>query len=211
MAIKRDTLDGLLAGHDPQAVFAKDGLFDELKKALAQASVMKGEGISEVLVIFGQASVSAEPRKGPFDNPATRQDDESWTVVGTFGDLHTQRRLRGDGVFDLAGVVAAVGPDEFEPIEALADAVDIDGLVANEPLVADFDPQRVEEDQGIHGFQRPVLPFGDSFQNRVRHRRYEIGRDLEAVKLQQMPLDLANGHAARIHRHDLLVEARKPA
>src|ERR1700723_3816342 len=36
MAINRDTLDGLLAGHDPQAVFAKDGLFDELKKALAE-------------------------------------------------------------------------------------------------------------------------------------------------------------------------------
>ena len=26
MAIKKDTLDGLLAGRDPQAVFAKDGL-----------------------------------------------------------------------------------------------------------------------------------------------------------------------------------------
>jgi hypothetical protein len=26
----------LLAGHDPKAVFAKDGLFDELKKALAE-------------------------------------------------------------------------------------------------------------------------------------------------------------------------------
>ena len=36
MAIKKDTLDGLLAGRDPQAVFAKDGLFDELKKALAE-------------------------------------------------------------------------------------------------------------------------------------------------------------------------------
>ena len=32
MATKKDTLDSLLAGHDPQAVFAKDGLFDELKK-----------------------------------------------------------------------------------------------------------------------------------------------------------------------------------
>ena len=30
MAIKKDTLDGLLAGRNPQAVFAKDGLFDEL-------------------------------------------------------------------------------------------------------------------------------------------------------------------------------------
>jgi putative transposase len=37
MAIKKDTLDGLLAGGgDPQAVFAKDGLFDELRKALAE-------------------------------------------------------------------------------------------------------------------------------------------------------------------------------
>jgi putative transposase len=36
MAIKKDTLDGLLAGRDPQAIFAKDGLLDELKKALAE-------------------------------------------------------------------------------------------------------------------------------------------------------------------------------
>jgi hypothetical protein len=44
-------------------------------------------------------------------------------VVGTFDDLHAQRRLRGSDAFDLAGVVAAIGPDEFEPIEALADAI----------------------------------------------------------------------------------------
>lgn len=36
MAIKKSTLDDLLAGRDAQAVFAKDGLFDELKKALAE-------------------------------------------------------------------------------------------------------------------------------------------------------------------------------
>ena len=36
MAIKKNTLDEFLAGRDPQAVFAKDGLFDELKKALAE-------------------------------------------------------------------------------------------------------------------------------------------------------------------------------
>jgi len=36
MAIKKDTLDELLAGRDPQEVFNKDGLFDELKKALAE-------------------------------------------------------------------------------------------------------------------------------------------------------------------------------
>ena len=36
MAIKKDTLDQLLAGRDPREVFNKDGLFDELKKALAE-------------------------------------------------------------------------------------------------------------------------------------------------------------------------------
>src|SRR5215207_4584389 len=36
MAIKRDTLDQLLDGRDPKEVFNKDGLFDELKKALAE-------------------------------------------------------------------------------------------------------------------------------------------------------------------------------
>ena len=36
MAIKKGTLDELLSGRDPQQVFSKDGLFDELKKALAE-------------------------------------------------------------------------------------------------------------------------------------------------------------------------------
>ena len=36
MAIKKDTLDELLSGRDPKNVFSKDGLFDELKKALAE-------------------------------------------------------------------------------------------------------------------------------------------------------------------------------
>jgi putative transposase len=36
MAIKKDTLDQLLSGRDPKDVFCKDGLFDELKKALAE-------------------------------------------------------------------------------------------------------------------------------------------------------------------------------
>ena len=35
MAIRKDTLDQLLAGRDPRDVFAKDGLVDELKKAFA--------------------------------------------------------------------------------------------------------------------------------------------------------------------------------
>lgn len=36
MAIKRELLDELLAGRDPAELFAKDGLLDELKKALSE-------------------------------------------------------------------------------------------------------------------------------------------------------------------------------
>ena len=36
MAIKKDTLDQLLEGRDPQAVFSKDGLFEEPRRALAE-------------------------------------------------------------------------------------------------------------------------------------------------------------------------------
>ena len=36
MAIKKDTLDQLLSERDPKDVFSNDGLFDELKKALAE-------------------------------------------------------------------------------------------------------------------------------------------------------------------------------
>jgi hypothetical protein len=85
------------------------------------------EGISEVHVVLGEAAIAAEPGKGRFDDPAARQDDESWSVVGAFDNLDAQRRLLGDRELGLASVVAAIGPDEFEPLEALADAVNDQG------------------------------------------------------------------------------------
>lgn len=36
MAIEKELLDQLLAGRDPNEVFARDGLFDDLKKALSE-------------------------------------------------------------------------------------------------------------------------------------------------------------------------------
>ena len=36
MAIEKEVLDQLLAGRDPQELFAKDGLVDELKQALSE-------------------------------------------------------------------------------------------------------------------------------------------------------------------------------
>jgi putative transposase len=39
MAIKKETLDDLLAGSEGQDPFGKDGLLDELKKALAERAL----------------------------------------------------------------------------------------------------------------------------------------------------------------------------
>ncbi len=39
MAIEKDLLDQLLSGRDPKDVFAKDGLVDDLKKALSERTL----------------------------------------------------------------------------------------------------------------------------------------------------------------------------
>src|SRR5205085_8940533 len=86
---------------------------------------------------------------------------------------------------------------------------DIDGFVADRTLVADLDPDRVEEDQRVEGFKRPVLPLRHFVEHGIGHRADQVRRDLEAVELAQVPLDLAGAHAAGVHRHDLIVEAGK--
>ena len=40
MAIEKELLDQLLAGRDPNEVFAKDGLLDDLKKALSERMIL---------------------------------------------------------------------------------------------------------------------------------------------------------------------------
>ena len=47
---------------------------------------------------------------------------------------------------------------------------DIHRLVANEPLVADLDPDGVEENDGVAGIQRPVLPFAHRLENGIGDR-----------------------------------------
>ena len=88
---------------------------------------------------------------------------------------------------------------------------DVHGLVPDDAFVADLDPQRVEEHQRIDGLERPRLPGGDLVQHRVGDGADEVGRHHEAVELAHMADDLAGTHAARVHRHHLVVEAGEAA
>ena len=69
---------------------------------------------------------------------------------------------------------------------------EVDRLVAHRALVADLHPQRVEEHQRIERLERPVLPFGHLVQDGVGHRADQVGRDVDAIELAQVALDLAD-------------------
>ena len=87
---------------------------------------------------------------------------------------------------------------------------DIDRLVADGSLVAHLDADRIEEDQRVKSFQRPVLPVRHLLQNGIGDGADQVGGNLDPVQLAQMPLDFTGAHAAGVHRDDLLVEAGKP-
>jgi len=82
MAIDKDVLDQLLAGRDPRELFAKDGLLDELKKALsaelddhlesegAEGATNRRNGSSRKTMLTGTSKVTLDvprDRGGTFD------------------------------------------------------------------------------------------------------------------------------------------------
>ena len=87
MVIKKDTLDQLLAGRDPRAVFAKDGLVDELKKALANR-VLSAELDDH---LDGEAAVGKANRRNGYSKK---------TVLGESSKLELRIPRDRDGTFD---------------------------------------------------------------------------------------------------------------
>src|SRR4051794_816029 len=79
-----------------------------------------GQGLGEVLEVLGETPVSSEPGKGTLNHPPARQHDKTLHVVAPLDDLHAQHRPLCHCSFNLPGVVAAIGPDQFEPREAAA-------------------------------------------------------------------------------------------
>jgi putative transposase len=130
MAIERELLDQLLAGRDPKQLFAKDGLLDDLKKALserilnaeldehldseqADGGVNRRNGSSPKTVLTGTSKLTLDiprDRAGNFDPKLTgkyqrRFPDVACPRAGEAGPGGRQDRLDG-----CAGIVGAGDP-----------------------------------------------------------------------------------------------------
>ncbi|KVN92973.1 hypothetical protein WJ70_14060 [Burkholderia ubonensis] len=98
--------------------------------------------------------------------------------------------------------LAAVGPNSQRKVHR---------LVLDRAFVANLQPKCVEIHDRIHGLERALLPLLDVGQHLIGNRGNQIRRHLQPVQFQQMALNLANAHAARIHADHVVVEAGQPA
>jgi putative transposase len=142
MAIEKELLDQLLAGRDPGDVFAKDGLLDDLKKALSermvdaeldrhlgdersQGNANRRNGTSKKSVLTGTSRISLDiprDRSGTFDPKLIakyqrRFPDFDEKIISMYARGMTVREIRGH-LEELYGI--DVSPDL---ISAVTDAV----------------------------------------------------------------------------------------
>jgi len=142
MAIEKELLDQLLAGRDPNEVFAKDGLLDDLKKALSErilnveldehlkdergeGNANRRNGSSKKTVLTGHSQVTMaipRDRAGTFDPKLIakyqrRFPDFDDKIVSMYARGMTVREIRGH-LEELYGI--EVSP---EMISAVTDAV----------------------------------------------------------------------------------------
>ena len=142
MAIEKELLDQLLAGRDPKDVFAKDGLLDDLKKALSErilnteldehldADGVEGKsnhrnGYSKKSVLTGTSKMTLSvprDRAGTFDPKLIakyqrRFPDFDDKIISMYARGMTVREIRGH-LEELYGI--DVSPDL---ISAITDAV----------------------------------------------------------------------------------------
>jgi hypothetical protein len=147
------------------------------------------------------------------------------SIADTIDDLHVAHRQRRQNVITAElldiisgyeaitaqpelGALGLLDPDAQNLLRAFRQDAegDVDRLVAHEAFVPDLDPNGIKEHQRVANIEWPVLPFRHFVQYRVGDRRDQIGGNIDAIEFLQMAADLANRHAAGVHRNDLLIE-----
>jgi hypothetical protein len=105
--------------------------------------------------------------------------------------------------------LAVLPPDpEHLALAVTGDAEgEVAGAVLHRAVLADADHHRVEVDDRIHGVQRPGPPRLNVLEHDVGDPRDRVAPDLGAVQLGEVGADVADGHAARVEREDLVVQA----
>ena len=158
MAIEKELLDQLLAGRDPTELFAKDGLLDDLKKALSErilnaeldehlgdeqfmGSINRRNGSSQKTVLTGTSKMTlAVPRDraGSFDPKLIAKYQRRFP---DFDDKIISMYARGLSVREIRGHLEEMYGIEVSPdlISAVTDAV-LDEVAEwqNRPLDAVF-------------------------------------------------------------------------
>src|SRR5690606_28744366 len=87
---------------------------------------------------------------------------------------------------------------------------DVERALFDLPTLAHADEERVDVDDGIDRVERTSLPRAQLVHDGVGSARDEVGRDIGAVQLAQVTLDVARRHASRVESDDFLVEALEP-
>ena len=142
MAIEKELLDQLLAGRDPKELFAKDGLLDDLKKALserilnaeldehlegeeAEGGVNRRNGTSKKTVLTGTSKMMLSvprDRAGSFDPKLIAKYQRRFP---DFDDKIISMYARGLSVREISGHLEEIYGLEVSPdlISAVTDAV----------------------------------------------------------------------------------------
>lgn len=88
---------------------------------------------------------------------------------------------------------------------------DVNRLVADHAFSGNPDPDRIAEVRRIGQIERQVWSSSDVFEQGISDSRDQIGRDANALQPAQMPSAPSTAPTLRGHRHDLVIDAGKPA
>ena len=81
----------------------------------------------------------------------------------------------------------------------------MNGHVLHGGATADFDSEGIKEGDGVHAFERVILPLADVFKHPVGNRADVIRADAHTVEVVDECLNVAGAHALGVHGDDLLV------